>query len=105
MIFGIACVSSWPAVRDNLYDLRVVINGISSFSLHNHGIALVLRSENAKFSPGDHIYGLLDFVEYAVLNDLADFRIVDNKKEGLPWSAYVGAVGMPGMSFTLKRTI
>ena len=63
-------------------------------------MGLVLRSEHAAVKPGDHIYGIFPFQEYAVVSDPAQlgrdiFRVLENK-EGLPWSAYVGVCGMPG---------
>ncbi|KAL5483430.1 hypothetical protein ACEPAI_8661 [Sanghuangporus weigelae] len=59
------------------------------------GISKIIRSENPKFSVGDHIYGIHPFVEYTVLKDLESHRKIDNS-EGLSWSVYLGVCGMPG---------
>ncbi|KAF7965960.1 hypothetical protein HWV62_39162 [Athelia sp. TMB] len=61
----------------------------------NYGVAVVLRSENPAFKKGDHLYGGVYFQQYIVSNNVDNYRILENK-EGLPWSAYVGAAGMPG---------
>lgn len=66
--------------------------------LDNYGVGVVLRSENPATKAGDHVYGELPFQEYAVLKQLpTSFRILENA-EGLPWSTYVGVLGMPGQT-------
>ncbi|KAG5349324.1 hypothetical protein C0989_004622 [Termitomyces sp. Mn162] len=65
--------------------------------LISHGVGVVVRSENAKAQVGSHVYGLMCHQEYNVFKDLESegLMIIENK-EGLPWSVYVGAAGMPG---------
>jgi len=63
--------------------------------LSNYGVVVVLRSENPAFKKGDHLYGGVYFQQYIVSDKVDNYRILENK-EGLPWSAYVGAAGMPG---------
>ncbi|KAI0772918.1 NAD-P-binding protein [Trametes elegans] len=63
--------------------------------LYNYGVGVVVRSENPAVKPGDHLYGIFKFQHYVIENDPKQFRVIENK-EGLPWSAYVGVVGMPG---------
>ncbi|KAH9903352.1 NAD-P-binding protein [Cubamyces lactineus] len=63
--------------------------------LYNYGIGFVLRSENAAFKPGDHLYGVFKFQQYVVESDSQAFRVIENR-EGLPWSVYLGVCGMPG---------
>ncbi|GJJ15203.1 hypothetical protein Clacol_009479 [Clathrus columnatus] len=57
-----------------------------SFSLgepiSNFGIAVVIRSENPAFQIGDHLYG----------------QFILKNEEKLPWSSYLGTLGMPGQS-------
>jgi len=63
--------------------------------LSNHGVGVVVRSENADVKVGDHIYGFMLFQEYNIFSDLKGLRKLPNEKN-LPWTAYVGAAGMPG---------
>ncbi|KAF9464075.1 hypothetical protein BDZ94DRAFT_535170 [Collybia nuda] len=65
--------------------------------LSNFGVGVVLRSDSTKARKGDHLYGYFPFQEYSVQSkgDLDKLRVLKNK-EGLPWSLYVGVLGMPG---------
>ncbi|KAG9227210.1 hypothetical protein PLEOSDRAFT_1113387 [Pleurotus ostreatus PC15] len=65
--------------------------------LGNHGVGVVLRSENSSFKPGDHVWAYFPFQEYIVQTDVTNVRVLENK-ENLPWSTYVGAAGMPGQT-------
>jgi len=65
--------------------------------IYSYGVGKVLRSESSAFESGDHIYGVMPFQEYFVVNDAKQFRLLKNE-EGLPWSAYVGVCGMPGQT-------
>jgi len=65
--------------------------------LDNFAVAIVLRSDNPQFKAGDHVYGRLEYQTYIILNDVSGLKILENK-EKLPWSAYVGAAGMPGQT-------
>ncbi|TFK49750.1 alcohol dehydrogenase [Heliocybe sulcata] len=65
--------------------------------LNNFGIGVVVRSENSKFKAGQHVYGVFPFQEYFIDTDAGKYRFIENK-EGLPWSVYVGAAGMPGQT-------
>ncbi|KAG6867699.1 hypothetical protein C0993_012149 [Termitomyces sp. T159_Od127] len=62
-----------------------------------HGVGVVVRSENAKVRVGAHVYGIIPHREYSVFGDLKTqgLMLVGNE-EGLPWSVYLGAAGMPG---------
>lgn len=64
----------------------------------------VVASRHAGFAPGDHVVGVLGWAELAV-SDGAGLRRVDGNR--LPLSAYLGAVGMPGMAawYGLNRII
>jgi len=63
--------------------------------LSNHGVAVVLRSENPKIKAGDHLYGVFPFQEYIIRQDVDNLRVIQNEEQ-LPWSTYVGTLGMPG---------
>ncbi|TFK49753.1 alcohol dehydrogenase [Heliocybe sulcata] len=66
--------------------------------LYNFGIGVVVRSDNSQFKAGQHVYGgTFPFQEYFVDTDAGKYRIIENK-EGIPWSVYVGAAGMPGQT-------
>ena len=89
-------------------------------SIASHGVGVVLRSDNPKFKPGDHVYGIfrtclalvldnnrisivkppffnswIAHANYFVQPNLDHFVILKNE-EGLPWRVYVGVCGMPG---------
>lgn len=63
----------------------------------SHGVGVVVRSENAKVKVGSHVYGVIPHQEYSVFKDLeSQGLVVIENEEGLPWSVYLGAAGMPG---------
>ncbi|PPQ71686.1 hypothetical protein CVT26_007653 [Gymnopilus dilepis] len=84
--------------------------------LPNYGVGVVLRSEHPDVKAGDHLYGIygtayqnpvlctntdnilnIEFKEYAIRNDLASMQLVKiDNQHNLPWSAYVGVLGMAG---------
>jgi NADPH-dependent curcumin reductase CurA len=55
----------------------------------------VVESKNPKFEAGDKVVGMLGWAEMGV-SDGAGLRKVDDSR--IPLSAYLGAVGMPGMT-------
>ena len=55
----------------------------------------VVESKDAKYAVGDHVVGMLGWAEMGVCQGAA-LRRVDTTHE--PLSAYLGAVGMPGMT-------
>ncbi|KAF9041081.1 NAD(P)-binding protein [Hymenopellis radicata] len=63
-------------------------------------VARVLRSEHSNFKAGDHVYGFMDLSEYSVLlpEDITRDAIfvVTNANGKIPWSAYLGPLGLPG---------
>jgi len=62
--------------------------------LSNHGVGVVVRSENAAVVVGEHLYGVMNFQEYNIFSELNGFRKLP---EGiLPWTTFVGAAGMAG---------
>ena len=95
--------------------VRFALGFTSRGRLGNFGIAVVLRSENTDISVGDHLYGWLsefdgfsssthqhyddvaDFENYIISNNPQSFQKIPNK-EKLPWTVYLGALGMAGAS-------
>ncbi|KAJ7823543.1 hypothetical protein B0H13DRAFT_2257257 [Mycena leptocephala] len=66
--------------------------------LSGFGIAVVLRSENPSVTAGQHVYGFnIAHQEYVVIPQLGGLQIME-KHPNLPWSAYLGAAGMPGQT-------
>jgi len=65
--------------------------------LYNFGVGVVLRSEHTEVAAGDHVYGILPFQQYVIKPSLEGLRIIKNE-ENLPWSVYIGALGMPGQT-------
>ncbi|KAI0045917.1 alcohol dehydrogenase [Auriscalpium vulgare] len=65
--------------------------------LYGYGIGRVLRSEDSALKPGDHIYGLIPHEEYFVRQDPKQYVSLENEYN-LPWSLYVGVLGMPGQT-------
>jgi NADPH-dependent curcumin reductase len=55
----------------------------------------VVESKNAKFKPGDFVVGMGGWQQFS-LSDGAGWTIVDAKS--IPLSAYLGVVGMPGVT-------
>lgn len=71
--------------------------------IENSGVAVVLRSEDSKFKPGDKVYGMLEFSEYGVYpgtRPLARARPLRKVEPipGNPLSIYTGTLGTAGMT-------
>ena len=84
-------------------------------SLFNYGVGVVLRSEFSDVKAGDHIYGNLRefycenliecsddnlyapeaFQNYFIKKNLDGLKVLENPHK-LPWSVFVGVLGMPG---------
>ncbi|KAI0319232.1 alcohol dehydrogenase [Amylostereum chailletii] len=66
--------------------------------LNGHGVGVVTRSETPDMQPGDHLYGP-GFLhqEYFVAKDPKEYERIVNEI-GVPWSLYVGVLGMPGQT-------
>ncbi|KAJ7105692.1 hypothetical protein C8R44DRAFT_806668 [Mycena epipterygia] len=66
--------------------------------LDGYGIGVVLRSETSGVEVGKHVYGLnILHQEYTVFPILGLLHLIEKLPE-LPWTAYVGAAGMPGQT-------
>ncbi|KAK4050452.1 hypothetical protein OIV83_003522 [Microbotryomycetes sp. JL201] len=69
--------------------------------LRNFGVSKVIKSNVADFKQGDHVYSPAhEFAEYQSFSGdvLQTIQKLDNNKIKLPWSTWVGAAGMPGMT-------
>jgi len=66
--------------------------------IDGYGVALVLRSENPKFTSGDHVFMTVPFSKYAVITEIPPNATVLERVDSLPWSTYIGVAGMPGMT-------
>ncbi|KAG6882564.1 hypothetical protein C0992_011330, partial [Termitomyces sp. T32_za158] len=62
--------------------------------LTGYGVGVVIRSEYAKVKRGDHMYGMLTHEEYSIHKDDEGMTVLKNE-HNLPWSLYVGVLGMP----------
>ncbi|EJD37236.1 alcohol dehydrogenase [Auricularia subglabra TFB-10046 SS5] len=72
--------------------LRGKMNGTEKMSFeigHPHAVAKVIRSENPKFKVGDHIYGIMDWAEYQIFENVPELRILP-PNSGIPWSVFPG---------------
>jgi NADPH-dependent curcumin reductase CurA len=58
-------------------------------------VGVVVESKSADFKAGDHVRGMLGWAEYGISDSRALSR-VDTRQ--IPLSAYLGVVGMPGMT-------
>ncbi|KAI0315715.1 alcohol dehydrogenase [Amylostereum chailletii] len=66
--------------------------------LNSHGVGVVIRSETPDIKPGDHLYGPgFPHQEYFVAKDPKAYQKITNEI-GVPWSLYVGVLGMPGQT-------
>ncbi|PPR08272.1 hypothetical protein CVT24_001112 [Panaeolus cyanescens] len=64
--------------------------------LNGFGVGVVLRSEHADVKVGDHLYGFaFDHAQYFIRKTLDGLEKLDNPNN-LPWSYFVGVLGMPG---------
>ncbi|KIY65415.1 NAD-P-binding protein [Cylindrobasidium torrendii FP15055 ss-10] len=111
VLLKIIVLSNDPYLRGKMYDARGVSSTLGApdvYALYaspfhlgeplsNYGVGRVLRSEDARLRVGDHVTGVLNFEEYAVVgrSSVSGLRKLENK-ENLSWSAYVGAAGMTG---------
>ncbi|KAH9937952.1 hypothetical protein B0H21DRAFT_833396 [Amylocystis lapponica] len=66
--------------------------------LRNFGIGVVLRSEHASAKTGEHIYGEFPFQQYWTSKEPIVAQNILKNEEKLPWSVYLGVLGMPGQT-------
>lgn len=69
--------------------------------IFNFGIGVVVRSESSEVKAGDHVEGMFDIQEYNIRQTTKGatpgqtLNVIENS-HNIPWSAYVGVLGMPG---------
>ncbi|KAG6372303.1 NAD-P-binding protein [Boletus reticuloceps] len=89
-----------PYLRNRMRDMSIK-SYMPAFqlgeSLQNFGVGVVVRSENPAFKAGEHVYAILPFEEYSVHTQVEDLYKIENNHK-LPWTAFVGTVGMPGQT-------
>lgn len=73
----------------------------------NFGVSVVIRASPSSAVPlGTHLYGSHEFSEYQIFSAEAikSLKVLENE-EGLPWTTWVGAAGMPGQTawYGLKK--
>ncbi|KAK1230320.1 hypothetical protein PQX77_006593 [Marasmius sp. AFHP31] len=86
-----------PSIRGRMRTLEL------GKPIYNFGIGVVIRSENSEVKAGDHVEGIMDIQEYNIRqsvkgpggNPALALNVIDNPNK-IPWSAFVGVVGMPG---------
>ncbi|KAI0701954.1 alcohol dehydrogenase [Cytidiella melzeri] len=93
------CVSIDPYLRGRMRDAKSYTAGFElGKPLFNFGVGVVLRSEYNGVKPGDHVYIRdMPFQQYNVRSDLNSALVIDNKYN-LPWTLFVGMLGMPGLT-------
>ncbi|KAF8135451.1 hypothetical protein EV363DRAFT_1395953 [Boletus edulis] len=89
-----------PYLRSRMRDMNIE-SYMPAFQLgeplQNFGVGVVVRSENPAFKAGEYVYGVLLFEEYSVHTQVEDLYKIENN-HNLPWSAFLGTVGMPGQT-------
>ncbi|KAJ9115908.1 hypothetical protein QFC22_005051 [Naganishia vaughanmartiniae] len=112
-IVKIICVSLDPYMRGRMRPAEVKSYS-PAFELHKpltgHGVGVVIRAAaDSQYKVGDHVYGMVPYQQFVLipgqqkvdeeskkfLGPQVGLRVIKNE-EGLPWSAYIGAAGMPG---------
>ncbi|GAA6006453.1 hypothetical protein JCM10207_004939 [Rhodosporidiobolus poonsookiae] len=102
VLVKLVCLSLDPYLRGRMRE-EGTESYVPAFKLGepivNFGVGKVVKSANEKYKEGQHLYGSFPFQHYAVVSkDQADsLRLLENK-EGLPWTTWVGAAGMPGQT-------
>ncbi|KAK7038544.1 NAD(P)-binding protein [Favolaschia claudopus] len=77
--------------------VKVLVLSIDPFD--GFGVGVVLRSENAQVAVGKHVYcAVMPHQQYVVIPELGEYVRLIERHPGLPWSIYVGALGMPGQT-------
>ncbi|KAJ7599454.1 NAD(P)-binding protein [Mycena floridula] len=91
------CLSIDPAIRGRMVSSELCIHGelLFFYRVTSWGLALVLRSESGLFETNDRVEGVISFEQYSVVSNPQSLRIIKNE-HNLPWSLYVGVLGMPG---------
>ncbi|KAL6300893.1 NAD(P)-binding protein [Sparassis latifolia] len=95
-------LSSDPYLRGRMRDAKIKTYSVAfqlGEPIDNHGVGVVLRSEDPAFKEGDHVSShKLPFQHYSVFKkeELGTLQVLKNEYKNLPWSVYIGVCGMPG---------
>jgi len=96
MLLKTAYVSVDPYLRGRMNETK---SYVAPFELHkpisSGVIAEVVESDHAGFTPGDHVYGMLEWKEYQTSNGEGLHKVDANMA---PLSAYLGVLGMTGLT-------
>ncbi|KAJ3894659.1 hypothetical protein GG344DRAFT_62750 [Lentinula edodes] len=90
-----------PSGKTTVYDTTSTKVDPEQVPLNGSILAQQLRngeSENSAFQADDHVFGILDFAEYTTPKDISLLKVIARPEPSLPYSVYVGAVGMPGQT-------
>lgn len=63
--------------------------------LTGHGVGVVLRSDYKGVKQGDHVGGIFNHQKYCIVPNMDGLFVLRNE-HNLPWSLFVGVLGMPG---------
>ncbi|VDB88826.1 unnamed protein product [Peniophora sp. CBMAI 1063] len=95
-------VSLDPYLRSRMRDAGVE-GYVPAFPMNgpfeSSAVGLIVRSEHKDFEAGDHVTSAAGFPhqEYFVWKDMSDLQKLPSE-EGLPWSLYIGVLGLPGQT-------
>ncbi|KAI0826166.1 hypothetical protein BC629DRAFT_53513 [Irpex lacteus] len=98
-LLKVLCVSIDPYMRGRMNESKSYVGSFElGKPLINFGVGVVLRTEFDGVKVGDHVYYMaMPFQKYVVLPNLDYARVITNE-EKFPWTAYVGVLGMPGLT-------
>jgi len=89
-----------PSTRGRMRDPKVK-SYAPAFTLgkpiESRGVSVVLRSETEQFNEGDYVVGIIPWASYNVLPPNSRLTVIKNENR-LPWSYYIGLLGMPGQT-------
>ncbi|KAI0776475.1 alcohol dehydrogenase [Irpex lacteus] len=98
-LLKVLCVSIDPYLRGLMRETNSYVRGLElGKPLSSFGVGVVLRTELDGVKVGDHVcYMAMPFQKYVVLPKLEYARVIANE-EKFPWTAYVGVLGLPGLT-------
>ncbi|CAL1714159.1 unnamed protein product [Somion occarium] len=103
ILVKILAISSDPYMRHRMRDENIPLFAPPlkiGEPLDNFSVGKVIRSEDPAYAPGDYVSGYFTFENYVVhpgnITHVFKFCTKIPKLPGLPMSAFVGILGMPG---------
>ncbi len=89
-------ISLDPAMRGWLNDVKSYLPPVGIGEVMRAGtLGKVIESKNAEYAVGDYVVGWTGVQEYAVSNGFMLYKV---QQMGIPLSAYLGTLGMPGFT-------